>query len=1409
MDETNIKPDYVFEISWEACNKIGGIYTVVSTKVQALTAQFGDNYILIGPDVWKETHAHPEFTEDKTLFSIWRDKAEGEGLRLRAGRWNVPGNPIVILVDFTPYFTEKDLIFAKLWETYKLDSISGQWDYIEPALFGYAAGKAVESFYNFYLSGGDRIIAHFHEWMTGAGILYLREYVPQVGCIFTTHATVMGRSAAGNNLPLYDNKVIYDIHGLARQFGVVAKSSLERKAAQQSDAFTTVSRITAAECEKFIEKTPDVVTPNGFDEAFLLTGAEFENTRREVRQKLARVAEALFGQPIEGNAFFVLTSGRYEYRNKGLDLFIDALAEIDLLHENEREIIAVIAVPGNHAGARKDILHLMDNPSPGHPASGQYLTHLLYNQENDLILQKIRAVKLMNSPDRKVKVMFVPAYLDEKDGVFNLSYYQFLTGFDLTVFPSYYEPWGYTPLESVAFGIPAVTTSLAGFGLWVNEHFPNFNRIIRVIERSDLNYDRAVHALASVIVEYLSFTQDDLASARAEAAGIRDNLSWKNLIVYYNRAFGIALARVEARYDLFGDKKSHEGSWYINGKQQKPEWNILVVQSRIPEKLESLKQLANNVWWTWNYEAVELFEMAGQELWELHQHNPISMLENLNYQRFLDLESDNHFMEKMKEVVEKFEEYLKASALEKESLVAYFSMEYGFHESMKTYSGGLGILAGDYLKEASDTDAGLIAVGLIYKYGYFQQNINLHGDQIAAYSAQDFNHLPVTPVMDAEGNWVTVGIALPGRKMTARAWKLPVGRITLYLLDTDFEGNSAEDRAVTHQLYGGDWQNRFKQELLLGVGGIRLLETLGIQPDVLHLNEGHAAFAGLERLRIFVQKDRLSFHQALEAVRSSTLFTTHTPVPAGHDAFTEDILRTYIPHYAERLNISWDDFMNLGRMKASDMSEKFSMSILAARLSQEMNGVSRIHGKVTRSMFAGLYPGYFPGELHIGHVTNGVHYGTWTAKNWQKLYDKHFGKEFAAKIHEPGIWKNIHKVTDKAVWDERVKSKALFVDFLRKKTGVDLKSREENPRVIIDVLESIDEKALFIGFARRFATYKRAHLLFTDVARLKRIVNNDIYPVRFIFAGKAHPNDKPGQDLIKRIISISKDPAFTGRLIFLDNYDMGVARNMVSGVDIWLNTPTRPLEASGTSGEKAVLNGVLNLSVLDGWWAEGYRENAGWAITEAKTYANQQFQDELDAETIYSLIEDEIVPAFFDLDKTGIPHKWVSYIKNNIAEIAPHYIMRRMMNDYQSKYYEKLIRRSADIRNANFRKAREIEAWKQHVLDNWDDIEVVSRDISESGLQPLNQGDDFSAGIVLNVRNLRPENIGVELIFSKGNGEILFSKELDLVSSEKKTARYTCRFPLSSSGIFNFAFRIFPKADFLPHRQDFGLVKWA
>jgi len=945
-DKKILKPDYLFEVSWEVCNKVGGIYTVVATKAPGIQQEYGNNYILIGPDVWKETSQNPEFTEDKSIFRIWRERAESEGLRIKVGRWNIKGRPVAILVDFTQYFTSKDKILAEFWEKYKLDSITGTWDYIEPALFGYAAGKVIESFYEFSITAQDKIVAQFHEWMTGGGILYLNDRVPQIGTIFTTHATVVGRCIAGNNLPLYSHFDEYNGDAMAQRFHVMAKHSLELIAAVESDTFTTVSKITGNECTQFIGRTPDIITPNGFDESLFLTEDELLAKRQISRDKLLTVAQAVTGQQLPTDTLLLVNSGRYEFRNKGIDLFLDALANLNNSETLTYPVVAFITIPAHHSGpvpglAEKVASGMLDNPT-----EKQYLTHGLFEPDYDPILRRLKENSLFNSMQDKVKVIFVPSYLNGNDGIFNLSYYDLLPGFDLSVFPSYYEPWGYTPLESLAFGVPTVTTSLAGFGLWVRSNSKENG--ITVIDRDDENNEMVVNAIVSVVLTFEKMSDSWWSELSASAISLARTALWSNLLINYKRAYSIALEKVADRSDLFRDKRQAETVISVNGKKTShPEWRKVLVRHTFPDSLQGLLKLSRNLYWCWHSEATDLFRMIDPEAWEYSDHNPIALLESLRFSRLQELEKDKVFMSRFSEVMEAFDAYMAKATDRKKPAIAYFSMEFGLHESVQIYSGGLGVLAGDYLKEASDSNADMIGIGLLYRYGYFKQSLSPFGEQVPQYFPQRFNHLPIAPVRNAEGEWIMITISLPGRNLYAKVWQLNVGRIPLYLLDADIEENSEADRFVTHQLYGGDLENRFKQELLLGVGGIRMLEALGLEPDLYHCNEGHAAFIGIERLREYVQHHQLSFLQAIELVRASTLFTTHTPVPAGHDAFTEDLLRTYIPHYAVRLNISWNTFMNLGRYVENRNDQKFSMSVLAAKLSQEMNGVSRIHGRVS------------------------------------------------------------------------------------------------------------------------------------------------------------------------------------------------------------------------------------------------------------------------------------------------------------------------------------------------------------------------------------------------------------------------------------------------------------------------------
>ncbi|MEN8155705.1 MAG: alpha-glucan family phosphorylase [Bacteroidota bacterium] len=1399
------KPDYLFEVSWEVCNKIGGIHTVIATKAVTVVKELGDNYITIGPDVWRENREHPEFEEDHSLFSDWKVQAAREGIRVRIGRWKIAGRPIAIVLDFTPCFGKKDEIFKSLWESYKLDSISGQWDYIEPALFGYATGKAIESFSRFHGVEEKNIVAHFHEWQTGAGLLYLEKNQPRIGTVFTTHATTVGRSVAGNRQALYSQMEQMDGDQKARELNVVAKHSLEKLAANHADAFTTVSELTAMECHQFHQREVDVVIPNGFEDSFVPGESEFDSRRRDARRRMLDVASALTGAPIPDDAFLVATSGRYEFRNKGIDLFIDALGELNQNKNCKGQAVAFILIPANHYGPRKDLLEGL---------TSQHLTHNLHYAEHDQILNRIREKGLNNNKEDRVKVFFVPSYLNGADGIFNMAYYDVLIGLDLTVFPSYYEPWGYTPLESLAFSVPTVTTTLTGFGRWVNNEYKKEMPGISVIPRDDYNDGEVVSGISKAIMDHCRLQAAD-NSTREGAFEISRIALWKNLFSHYRRAYDHALVSASGKESVYYEKERIEKlpETVPVPEDINPHWRRVLVHQNIPDKLKPLEELSRNLWWSWTQDAIDLFGSIDPELWTKVGENPVELLEKLPYDTLKRLERDDDFIGRLGKVHKAFVAYMAEEPKKGMPSITYFSMEYGIHNSLKIFSGGLGLLAGDYLKEASDYNIPLTGVGLLYRYGYFRQVISAGGEQVAQNDAQDFSRLPVSPVRDKDGNWKDVQIVLPGRTLFARIWKVQVGRIPLYLLDTDYEANHESDRGITHSLYGGDNENRLKQEILLGIGGIRALRSIDLDTDLYHCNEGHAAFTSLERLREYIQEGNLTFPEAVEIVRASSLFTTHTPVPAGHDAFEEDMLRAYVAHYPERLKITWNQFMNLGRYHANQTHEKFSMSMLAVGLSQEVNGVSRLHGEVSRDMFAGLWPGYLTDELHVGYVTNGVHLPTWLSPQWKKLYEKTFGPDCFNRQEDRTMWERIKKVPAKEIWALKSEERESLIGCIKERIARASTRIMDNPGRMLEISNALDPNALTIGFARRFATYKRAHLLFRDLERLSRIVNNPEKPVQFVFAGKAHPRDIPGQDLIRMIVEISRKPEFIGKIVFLQNYDIILAKRLVKGVDIWLNTPTRPLEASGTSGEKAVMNGTMHFSVLDGWWAEGYREDAGWALPIERSFDNQELQDELDAERIYTLLENDITEKFYSRSKEGIPEAWVDMVQANIAHVAPEFTMNRMVRDYIDRFYMKLYDRTLKLRKREHQVPKELARWKHRILERWKNIRVVEYDFPDVIREEFVVGETYTGKVVLDLNGLSASEIGVEMVHTKSargrqGDQFRGTQPFECTKEDGTLAEYTFVQEVDETGVFDIGFRIYPKHSDLPHRMDFPLVRW-
>lgn len=1407
MAAERLKPNYLFEVSWEVCNKVGGIYTVLATKAQTLESDMHEQYMLIGPDVWKGTGSNPEFIEDKTLFRIWRQYVEQEGLKVKIGRWNIPGRPVAMLVDYTPYFFEKNEIFKEFWVKYQLDSLTGQWDYIEPALFGYAAGRVIESFYNCHINSTDRVVAQFHEWMTGAGILYIEDHIPQIATMFTTHATVLGRAIAGSGRSLYKDISTYDPDSVARESQVIAKHSLEKVSATNADCFTTVSELTATECRYFLEKSPDIITPNGFDAAFVPNEMSFNEKRAAARTKIIKVAESLFGQRFPENSLLVIKSGRYEFKNKGIDIFLDSLAQLNKYASLERNIIAIIFVPGHCTGPRKDLVDRMVAPTLPAPKTGELLTHNLQGTESDPIVKRVRENGMNNIASDKVKLIYVPTYMDGSDGIFNLQYYDLLIGFDISVFPSYYEPWGYTPLESIAFHIPAITTNISGFGTAVEKNAGSGAQGVYVINRTDDNDNETVKAVSDTIFAFSKLSAQDIVAMREKAFCISQFFLWERQISFYLEAYDFALRKSVQREMFYRDKPQalpvEALPMRAEAVESAPLWREVVVVSEFPQALSALQRLSRNMWWSWNDDAIALFESIDPGNWRRCHCNAVAFLQTLSYSTLKKLEHDKEFLDRLGDVVEKFEKYTNENSGPVSPFIAYFSMEYGIDNALKTYSGGLGILAGDLLKEASDEGASLVAIGLLYRQGYFRQTLSIHGEQVAEPDPPDISTLPLEAVCK-EGKPVKISLAFPGRAVSLQAWKLAVGRVSLYLLDTFVEENEDNDKLITSRLYPSSEETRLQQQIILGIGGVNLLSAIGIKPDVYHCNEGHTAFVGVARLRDLIVGENLSFEEAMEVTRATTLFTTHTSLAAAMDTYSEEMLRPYFSHTILQYNIDWQTFMGLGKSDAHS-AQRFSMPFLAAKMSVQMNAVSKIHRKVSCKLFNVLWKDYSADELYTGYITNGVHYATWVAKDWKALSQEIAAEPMPA---DPSWAKRVWTIPDEKIWEIRLRLKRILLESVRRRLAERLSQHHEGPRKIAEAISHIGERALVIGFARRFVTYKRPALVLSDPGRLYEILNNSGRPVLLFFSGKAHPGDTSGADIIRSVVEVSERSEFKNRIFFLEDYDMNLARLLVQGVDLWMNVPNRGMEASGTSGMKALMNGVLNFSVLDGWWPEAYDENMGWALEEEASYEVQNFQDELDSEKIYKALENEIIPLYFRRDNKNLPLDWIHKIKAALS-VAPGYTMARVLAAYRDNYYRPLYKRGSGLIADNFKLAKDLAAWKGSIRAKWKEVDVLA---IEPDLQQVS-GKAVPLRVTLWVGDLTVNDLGVEVIFRQKSGEQneMFEAVEELIAVEITDRKivFEKQLPDLQPGSYSYCFRIFPKHPLLPHRQDFSLVKWV
>lgn len=849
-------------------------------------------------------------------------------------------------------------------------------------------------------------------------------------------------------------------------------------------------------------------------------------------------------------------------------------------------------------------------------------------------------------------------------------------------------------------------------------------------------------------------------------------------------------------------------------------FNKITVNPQLPKRIEKLSEISNNLWWSWNTEFLRLFKIIDRDLWERSEKNPIKFLKLVSQDRLEQITQNAEFLKEYDRLSKQFEDYMNSKNTwfsnkypeNKNDLIAYFSAEYGLDETIPIYSGGLGILSGDHLKSASDLGIPLVAVGLLYKNGYFNQKINGYGDQEEEYNNLELSNLPINPVKDEKGEELTIYVKLEKRKVYLKVWQINVGRIKLYLLDSDIEKNEPEDREVTLRLYGGDQEMRIKQEIILGMGGTNLLtRALGLKPTIYHMNEGHSAFLILELMKNIIKEKQVSFEVAKDIASSKTVFTTHTPVPAGNDIFPIELVEKYFKEFWPRLGLDREAFLKLGMKPCKELEHGFNMGILALKIAGKKNGVSKLHGAVSRELFGDVWPEIAANESPITYVTNGIHTCTWLAPTLKELYNKYLIPYWQDNIHNDEVWKNINNIPNKELWEIHRQRKIKLLDIVKENTTNRLRKSGYNYEEINDITSKLNPDILTIGFSRRFATYKRATLIFKDLERITQILNNQDKPVQLIFAGKAHPADKEGKDLIKRIHEISMMPQFKGKIFLLENYNIAMSRYLVSGVDVWLNNPRRPMEASGTSGQKASVNGVINFSVLDGWWAEGYNQENGWTIGTNAEYSSYEEQDIADSQSMYRTLETKIIPMYYNRNEDGISETWMKTMKNSIISTGGKYSTSRMLVDYTNKLYMPLCNLTKKYYE-NIDNVAEFNLWKKNLYTNWKDIKITQKNNLNN--ITMDAGNNIEVKCEVQLPNVDINNITVECYYGKilDNGIVenvsIIPMRLENKNEEEKIYEYSTKIELKTGGNYGYTFRIMPKHEMLLDAENLNLVKW-
>ncbi len=849
-------------------------------------------------------------------------------------------------------------------------------------------------------------------------------------------------------------------------------------------------------------------------------------------------------------------------------------------------------------------------------------------------------------------------------------------------------------------------------------------------------------------------------------------------------------------------------------------FNKITVNPQLPKRINRLTEISNNLWWSWNTEFLRLLKRIDEDLWETCDKNPVKFLKQVSQEKLEEAEDDTSFLREYDKIVDNFDSYMESKDTwfsqkypdNQNDLIAYFSAEYGLDQTIAIYSGGLGILSGDHLKSASDLGIPLVAVGLMYKNGYFHQKIDKNGVQHPEYKDLNMSDLPIKTVKDNEGNDFITYIKFPKRKIYLKVWEIDVGRVKLYLLDSDIDKNNVEDRDTTARLYGGDQEMRIRQEIILGMGGVNALKKLGYNPTVYHMNEGHSAFLNLELIKDTIRDREVSFEIARDIVSSKTVFTTHTPVPAGNDIFPIALVEKYFKDFWPRLGLTREEFLKLGMKPVENLEHGFNMGILALKIAGKKNGVSKLHGEVSRELFADVWPHIAPSESPITYVTNGIHTCTWLAPKLKDLYNKYLIPYWQDNIYDDDVWKKINNIPDEKLWEVHMERKRKLIALIKENLSTRLRREGVSYDAVSEAIANLHPETLMIGFARRFATYKRATLIFKDLERITQILNNSNKPVIIIFAGKAHPADKEGSDLIKYIHEVSMMPQFKGKIFILENYSIEISRYLVSGVDVWLNNPRRPMEASGTSGQKASVNGVVNFSVLDGWWAEGYNQKNGWTIGTNAEYPSYEEQDLADSKSMYDTLENKIIPAYYNKDKNGISKIWMQYMKNSIMSTGGKYSTSRMLVDYTNKLYMPLCNLTKKY-YTNLDLVSEYNAWKHSIASNWKDIQIEQEQTNADNIT-IDAGNQIEVKCTVSLPNIDVKHIKVEVYYGKflEDGTIqdvrIIQMKCDGKDEENKKYHYTAKIDFVSGGNYGYSFRVMPQHEMLLDSENLDLVKW-